>query len=276
MKPRRRARLLACWAFVWSVPLAADPPRERDVIAHAGEHVERLEQVLPRIVARETMVQHAEPGTPGGTVPVRDRRLVSELSWAPLAGAPDLLAIRDVVEVDGRSLTDERGRLRALLESGQATLADAQRLLNEGARYNLAPGSRNFNLPTVVLFFLHPRTADRFSWSRQSEKSEATWRFTFKERQRPTIIRDGTGRAIFSRGAADIEAVSGIVVQTELHLRYGQVNYTLVTHFARVPALDLVLPSRMDERYETPTGTVTGIATYDDYRQFQTGGRLVQ
>jgi hypothetical protein len=269
------AGLMACAILAAPPARGDDPPRDRDVIARAGAGVIRLQQALPRIVARETMVQHAQASRSADGVPVSDRRLVSELGWATLGHAPDLLAIRDVVEVDGAPVTTERQRLQRLLESGSATLAEAERLLNEGARYNLTPGSRNFNLPTVVLFFLHPDTSGRFSWSRQSPRTSHPWRFTFKERDRPTIIRDGSGRPIFSRGSVDIDAGTGAVERTEVHLRFGRVEYSLTTTFATVAALGLMLPARMDEEYDTPTGTVTGTATYDDYRQFETGGRLI-
>jgi hypothetical protein len=262
-------------AAIWPTMVpGADTPRDRDVLARAGAFVRRLQAELPRLVARETMDQRATPAG-GGTVEVPERRLVSELGWAPLVGTPDLLAVRDVVEVDGQPLTAERLRLQELLHSGRGTLAEATRLLNEGARYNLSPGSRNFNLPTVALFFLHPQSRDRFSWSRTSARTAPVWRFEFKERRSPTVIRDGNGRPVHSRGSVDVEAATGTILRTELRLRYRHVDYTLVTTFSRVESLGLVLPSRMDERYAAPTGVIAGTAVYDDYRRFQTGAKLV-
>ena len=260
----------------WASAAPGNAPRDRDVLARAGAFVRGLEEELPRVVARERMVQRATVPGGGPALPVSGRRMVSELAWVPMPEAPDLLPVRDVVEVDGRALTSERQRLQALLQSGRGALEEARRLLNEGARYNLAPGSRNFNLPTVALFFLHPDTAPRFSWSRTSPRKARIWTFEFKERERPTIIRDGSGRPVFSRGSVDIDAATGTVRRTALRLRYHDVNYTLVTTFEPVPTMGLVLPVRMDERYATSSGLITSAATYDDYRRFETGARLVQ
>ena len=52
-------------------------------------------------------------------------------------------------------------------------------------------------------------------------------------------------------------------------------RYTLTTEFAPVAAVDLVVPVRLTERYETPEEIVTGTATYTNYRRFQTTGRLL-
>jgi hypothetical protein len=274
--PRRLLLAAGLTAAIWPAAApGADAPLDRDVLTRAGAFVRVLLTELPRLVARETMDQHATAAG-GGRVAVSERRLVSELGWVTLPETPDVLAVRDVVEVDGQPLTDERRRLQDLLHNGRGSLAEAERLLNEGARYNLSPGSRNFNLPTVVLFFLHPDTEKRFSWSRKTPRSEAVWRFEFRERGSPTVIRDGSGRAVYSRGSADVEVATGSVLRTELRIRYQRVNYTLVTTFARVTAFGLVLPSRMDERYATPSGVIAGTTVYDDYRRFETGARLVR
>ena len=97
----------------------------------------------------------------------------------------------------GSPLTTERERLQSLLHGSQAGAgAEVRRLLDEAARYNLnlTKGARNLNLPTLVLFFLHPQAQPRFSWSRRSPTSSALWEFEFKEREGPTVIHAGRGR----------------------------------------------------------------------------------
>ena len=63
--------------------------------------------------------------------------------------------------------------------------------------------------------------------------------------------------------------------RSELRLRFDGINYTLVTTFDRVAALDLVLPVSLEERYETSTDSVVGTATYDNYRRFETDARML-
>jgi len=72
-----------------------------------------------------------------------------------------------------------------------------------------------------------------------------------------------------------IEPNTGIVRRSELRLRLAGINYTLVTTFNRVAALDLVLPVSLEESYETSTEIVVGTATYDNYRRFETDARIL-
>src|SRR5262249_15745409 len=154
--------------------------------------------------------------------------------------------------------------LQFLLHSNSPTsIDDATRLLNEGARYNLAEGSRNFNLPTVALFFLHPQTQSRFKWSRRSPSSASVREFEFKGRERPTVIRTGDGVPVFSRGTVQIDVGTGEILRTQLIVHIDKLDYTLVTEFAPVKAMGMTLPVRLEERYVTPSGTITGEATYD-------------
>jgi hypothetical protein len=250
--------------------------RERDVLARAGARVLRYQAELPHLIAIETSVQHAiEPR--GGVAEVLVRHLIAELGWIAAPG-PDLIGVRDVTVVDGQALRNgERSRLQWLLHgSGDTPLDHMTELLDEGARYNLAEGSRNFNLPTVALFFLHPETQARFKWSRKSPAAAATWQFEFKERGRPTIIHAGDGASVVSRGVVEIEPATGEVLMTELTVHIDKLDYTLVTRFGRVPSMEMQLPVSLEERYVTPSGTITGVATYDNYRRFETSARILQ
>ncbi len=257
---------------------AGAPPRDRDVLSRAGSVVLRYETELPRLVARETSMQRAQGMSDLGRV--QQRRLVAEFGWVAFPGSTDVVGVRDVVEVDGRPLTTERERLQSLLHGSQAGAgAEVRRLLDEAARYNLnvTKGARNLNLPTLVLFFLHPQAQPRFSWSRRSPPSAPLWEFEFKEREGPTFIHGGAdGRErVVSRGSVLIEPSSGVLRRSELRLRFDGINYTLVTTFDRVAALDLVLPVSLEERYETSTDSVVGTAAYDNYRQFETDARIL-
>jgi hypothetical protein len=272
---------IAVLAFVPAVVLGravsdADAPRDRDVLARAGEVVRMYEVELPRLVARETSAQQVR----GRNELSQQRHFVAEFGWVAFPGSTEVVGVRDVVEVDGRPLTTERERLQSLLHGNQAGAgAEVRRLLDEAARYNLTVhnGARNLNLPTLVLFFLHPQAQPRFSWSRRSPPSAPLWEFEFKEREGPTFIRGGAdGRErVVSRGRVLIEPTSGLLRRSELRLRFDGINYTLVTTFDRVAALDLVLPVSLEERYETSTDSVVGTAAYDNYRRFETDARIL-
>lgn len=245
-------------------------------MARAGAFVARYTDELPRLVATETLTQDVT-GPIVRPLEQTHRQSVAEFGWVAVPGEPEAIGVRDVIEVDGRPVGSERARLVDLLHGSEgARWSQARVLLEEGARYNLVPGSRNFNLPTVVMFFLHPDRRTRFSWTRQSLASAPVWELEFRERSRQTVIRKGDGRPIVSRGRVWIEAATGAILRTDLELEFDDVAYALTTRFEHVAALDLVLPTRLDERYTTPDEIVTGAATYTNYRRFQTGARLIR
>jgi hypothetical protein len=274
-----RARTVLGVMALFVLPVAADGggPSQKDVLARAGRRVVQYQAELPHLIATETSVQLATAPA-GRLVEIQERRLVSELGWVSAGTLPDLVGVRDVVEVDGHALHGgERLRLQMLLHGSEpTTAASVTQLLNEGARFNLAEGSRNFNLPTVALFFLHPETQPRFKWSRQSSSDAATWIMTFRERAEPTIIHTGDGDPVFCKGLVEIEPATGEVRRTELTVHIDKLDYTLTTTFGRVESVDMNLPVSLKEKYVTPSGIITGEARYDTYRRFDTTARLVQ
>jgi hypothetical protein len=260
-------------------PQATRPPASRgELLDRAGKRVETYLTELPTLVTTETMTQHVEL-PPGRRAEVERRDWVAEVAWVRLSGDDEAIAVRDVLEVDGQPVTAERSRLIDLLHGArQGTWAEARALLDEGARHNLVPGSRNFNLPTVALFFLHPERRERFSWKgqvpRTPNSSSEPFDIEFRERSRPTVIRGAAGEQIYGRGRVWLSA-DGTVGRTELRLEIERVEYTLVTRFARAREIDLVVPATLEERYESPDGIVVSTATYSNYRRYQTGARLV-
>lgn len=251
-----------------------------EVLDRAGAKVETYLEEFPRLVATESMSQEASAPA-GRAVDISQRSWVAELAWLRLDDDDEAIAVRDVVEVDGEAVTGERSKLIDLLHGPtRATWSDALAILTEGARHNLVPGSRNFNLPTVVLFFMHPERRPRFSWksrfpSRTVAGPDDVFEIEFRERSRPTIIRGAAGEQIYSRGRVWLSADGGLR-RTELRLRIESVDYTLETEFGPVGDIGMVVPLVMKERYAAKNGVVTSIARYTDYRRFQTGARLVQ
>lgn len=254
---------------------AAQVPSHKTVLSRAGAVVAQYSHELPRLVATETLIQEQAP-SPGGDGPIATRRSQAEFAWVWLADEVDPIGFRDVVEVDGQAVGPHRRRLVDLLHGpNEASWAQARAILQEGARHNLSPGSRNFNLPTVVMFFLLPERQDRFTWKRHTDTSAPVWELAFREKSRPTLIRQSNGQPVFSRGRVWLDAATGAILRTELLLQIDKVRYALTTRFERIDAMGLVLPVQLEERYSTPAQIITGTATYTNYRRFQTGARLV-
>jgi hypothetical protein len=263
------------WLVLAATPLSAQS--QTTVMARAAAFVERYTRELPRLVATETMSQLIER-RPGQAIQGEQRQSVSDLAWVVVGDVRETIGFRDVIEVDGRPVGAGSRRLVDLLHGpGGGTWADAREILNEGARYNLVPGSRNFNLPTVVVYFLQADRQTRFRWKRRSPDSAPVCEIEFHERSRPTVIRTGDGRSVTSRGRVWIDPTSGAVMRTTLELAFDHITYAIDTRLEYIASMGLVLPVGLDERYESPEGVVVvGQATYSNYRRFQTDARLVQ
>jgi hypothetical protein len=249
------------------------------LLDRAGARVDAYLTELPRLVATESMAQHVvqsrSPALDGGK-----RRWIAEIAWVRLNDEHEAIAVRDVLEVDGQPVSHGRARLIELLHGARrGTWSEARALLDEGARHNLVPGSRNFNLPTVALFFLHPERRSRFAWKARFPRdtpasSAGPFEVEFRERSRPTVIHGANGEQIYGRGRIWI-AGDGVVTRTELQLEIGPVKYTLATEFEHDDAISIVVPYQMTERYDAPDGAVVSTARYSNYRRFQSGARLV-
>jgi hypothetical protein len=188
---------------------------------------------------------------------------------------------RDVIEVDGKPVADRRDRLQALFRSDVPDLQEARRIADEGARYNIGPVSRNFNVPTATLFFFHPGSLPRFTFrNKRSERIDGidAVAVDFRETRRPTLIMNASGKDVPSSGTLWINPADGAVVRTRLTLAgfRGPNSYAAIdVTYRKDPALGMWVPSRMTERYSGGgAGYAETVATYADFKRFQTSARV--
>lgn len=286
--PPTRAILLAGFVAGATVVTSAQAPKIDTVTSRLRPYLESYESQLSAVVAvelyRQTLevrsstppvVVDAKPPTlPLGRV---DRVLRSDYA---LTRAPDKdawVGYRDTFEVDGRPVRDREDRLLRLLSSG--TTVSAARIADESSRFNLGNTivKRNVNVPTLALEMLHPRNQARFSLSRAGEETignTRTWRLEYKEKQRPTFIRNSNGRDRVSHGFVWTNPATGEVWRTTLTWDDAPKGTISVT-YGHVANIDALMPLTMTERYTAGDATLTGDASYSNYRRFQTGARLV-
>jgi hypothetical protein len=267
-------------------PLRADEPSLVDLLRRAGEYVRTFEDSFRIIVAEETYVQRLR-ASPSGLVQ-QTRRLASDVVFvrAPGTGLPWWL-LRDVYEADGHAVRDRQARLERVLVGGDADgYRRARAIADEGARFNLGRGYRNFNVPTLVLSFLHPSLQPRFSFARKGRdtiEGRAYVEIAFRELSPPTVVRGpdshpdvpATGRVWIHDGR------DGTVGRTELVLELREDGVTtrasLTTEYRPYQPLALWVPAEMRDRVETElvgargrSGTVEvveGLAAYSGFRQ---------
>lgn len=286
---------------VAAVAPSADP-RESDaseLLARVGAYVAAYVEKAAVMIAVEHYEQASFDGSVTGTSPggsrstpskfsapeaaphAVQRRLVSEMALVPNPAAiGGWLAFRDVIEVNGKALPERRDRLQTLFQSGDADLDAARRLTAESARYNLGPVVRTFNVPTWALFFFHPVNLPRFTFHRTGTErvgGVACEKVAFVETHRPTMIMTARGGDVASSGILWIDPADGSVRRTELVLgnyRGERSRAEIDVTYRLDPSMGLLVPDRMTEVYLTRSTTVTGEATYGNFRRFETTTRI--
>ncbi|MDQ3213583.1 MAG: VWA domain-containing protein [Acidobacteriota bacterium] len=261
-----------------------------EVLQRVGRYVAAYGEQASLIIATERYEQRYADAPLGE--PLR-RTLTAELALVKTGDATGWVGFRDVIAVDGRPLPDRQDRLLALFRAGTPDVAEARRIANESARFNLGPTRRNFNEPTATLFFFLPSHQTRFAFTREGTRRVAgatVMEIGFRERARPTMIRTSEGRDVASQGTLWVDPVDGTVLRTRLVVSgftgMGS-SATVDVTFARDTRLGLWLPAKMIERHVGTAGrspgrlraaglhTVTATATYSDFKRFETATSVV-
>lgn len=299
MSPALRV-LLAVGIVAISRPASAQEPKPDDVAGRVGAYVASYAMQLASVVAEETYVQTVDQGSPStsGSAPFRGgpdaygpadrtlsttsrlankRVLRSDYALTRVDDRGVFVGYRDTFEVDGRAVRDREERLQQLLMSG--AVGQAARIAEQNARFNVAEEllTRTINVPTFALELLHPRNRERFSVKHTGSETlngQQAWVIEFREREKPTIVRTPDGRDQPSRVLAVVDPLTGTVLKTTLS--WEKLTGSIVVTYGLVPRIPALVPMTMSERYTTRGGSrIAGEAVYANYRQFQTGGRLI-
>jgi hypothetical protein len=301
-----RAPLLAAALWMLAVapgrPARAAPQSEAPdlsgVMQRVGRYVEEYLQEFSRLVCDERFAQEfrqvrSRASSRGSSFDIERRRLVSEFALARVEGAGGWLwqGFRDVVEVDGRSVRKGNNRLEALFSSSPADLLKkARAIADESARYNLGQ-YRTINVPTLALEFLALNFQPRQRYEKTGEETVTgvrTWRIAFDEQARPTVIRTPDGGDVPSKGIVWVDPVTGRIIRTQLEPQQGyqdetvtvskpegpRQKSTIVVTYAPDPRLGTWVPVEMRESYATAQLSLTGTATYSNFRRFETVARI--
>lgn len=258
----------------------------KTLLRRAGEYAADYHERFTALVAEERYVQRTgpDPHRPmmGRSLVERERILRSDyVIVRDLAGEGSWAAVRDVLEVDGEPVTEDRGRLHALLQDNSRPLAQRLRALADlHAKYNLGDVYRTINVPTLPLEFLLPDRQPRF---RFKDRGTATLhgvpasRVTFEERERPTIVRSPEGRDVVSRGTFWLDPATGAVLRSDLRVsptHGATLEAVIVVGYSRNDRFDMLLPDDMNEMYITRGDRIEGHATYSNYRRFETDVKI--
>ena len=267
------------------------------VVRSAAGYVKAYQEQLTFLIADEAYTQQIRSQVPNDRGP-QSRTMKSEVFF--MYTPADWMAIRDVIEVDGKPVAD-RQDLRAALEKLPAAQV-ASTFKASNSRFNIGRTQRNFNEPILSLLVLGARYRPNFTFERKRvERAGGGTLVTlaFMEKAAPTLIRDLQLRPVFSRGSFLIDAATGRVQEARLGVTIGSVTLELTTTYEPNERLGIWVPTRFRERYEegvqsqspvwgrTPRETAQARvetatsheeiiceARYANYRRFETTARI--
>jgi len=237
------------------------------------------------------------------------RHLVAE--FALVRSGSDWDGFRNVYEVDGKPVPDAKDRMgRLFTETPASAVAQGRKIAAESSRYNLGAMQRNFNVPTVALFFLSAANQGRFRFTKDKDDQVGgvrVWKVKYEETRKPTIIRTSGGKDMPVKGEAWIDPVEGRIMKTHMQIdsempvgvsptpavrgrdtsapRRVNTSASITVTYALDPKLGMLVPAEMLETYEAPmrsafTGEdvmtkVNCRATYSDFKRFETSSKIV-
>jgi hypothetical protein len=288
------AAIVVVAALPCGLRVAAQAPREpplSELLRRAGEYVQQLEHDFSVVIGDEQYEQKAvlrRGVTSGG----KTRRTTSEMSFMWVPDGTAWISVRNVLRVDNQTVADSRARIDAAIADQQTGRASQlRRLRDEGARFNIGQIGRNFSDPMLGLQVMDPAFQSRFMFAvagAERLRGTDTVRLTFVEHGHPTVIRRAGEEAdLPSHGEIWIHAQDGVVHQTRLvtvDQKYDT-RATITVRFAHDTKIERWVPQRMDEEYMRlgvsggSSGTfierIECVATYSNYRRFETSGRIL-
>jgi hypothetical protein len=197
----------------------------------------------------------------------------AELVMVRLHAAEGWVAFRDVLTVNKRPVRDREQRLLKLLQSPEpSALAQARRIAQESARFNLGRLTRTMNVPNMALEYLQTGHAARIRFAQLRDDTidgRPVVVLRFEELAGPSLIRNMAGRDLLARGRVWAEPGSGAIVRTELLVEDRLSKGTCTVDFGLEPRLGIHVPIKMTERYRTSVETIDAVARYSDFRSFR-------
>ncbi len=135
-------------------------------------------------------------------------------------------------------------------------------------------------MPTLPLEFLLPDRQPRFRFKRAGTITLSgvdAIAVSFEEHSRPTIIRTPNGRDVVSKGMLWIDGRNGQVWKTELSTSEPRgVRAVITVTYELEPRLKMLVPVTMRETYSARGTEVSAVATYSNFRRFETESRIVR
>lgn len=256
---------------------AAGAPTLDAILLRASRYVGLYFEEMSNLTAEEQYLQEATgPSVRLQTRSSRIRELRSDVVLVRIGPPLEWRPFRDVFEVDAARVRDRDDRLAALfLQPAESAHAQALRVSQESARFNIGNVARTLNQPGVPLAFLQTSLQPRFAFTLDrldTDVGARVWIVKYKEQQRPTLFQHNSVMDNPSSGRFWINGDTGMVVRSEHVLMPAGLSATFTTSFGGNPGRPVVVPLEMTERVVgrmRGSDSVTGTARYSNFRRFR-------
>ena len=269
--------VLAAFLMLAASSQPQNAPELMTVLHRATEYVARYEAELGNLIGAEEYVQNAVWLDPNRRVVAkRLQRRVSSDFLIIQVGA-EWVALRKATRVDGSKVKETEPAFEdAFDNSPEANEKLLLAMKGESTRYNIGDIIRTINVPTVALKVLRESEFSRFAFERAgSSKIEGvqTWAVRFREEGAPTLVLGEKNQFLYSNGTLWIEPETGRVLRTEFNVESpyirSRVKARIVVTYAEGKNMKMLVPSLMDEHYESEFNTVDCKAYYSNFRPFE-------
>lgn len=283
--PRSRLALalaggLAAATVAASHAQSSPRPAAPELLARAAAYVARFNDTFTSVVAEERYLQQASGraalsgsgrGAGASVVGAQRRELVSDFLLIKLPEVDRWVPLRDVFEVDGKAVREREARLLRLLTSPtDSSIALAQAIVQESARFNIGEVERTINMPLLALGFIDERQQLRFEFKVEKEDPgvrPGAWAVSYREKEKPTVVTTPDGRSLFASGSVWLMP-SGEVIRTEIAFLDAGLSARIITTFSLDERFGVEVPREMEEVYTMRRSEVRGRATYGRFRKF--------
>src|SRR5688572_24148458 len=261
----KRPVACAILAILASSAASAQAPSKEELLRRTADYIGGFVDGLTNVVAEEHYEQGFEVSAPR-------RRLTSDFLLVKYPGQEnEFLAFRDVIEVNGRPVSDQQNRLLKLfVEPFANPLRRASEIANESARHSLDRARLANPLFVISLLQRHYQPNFRISINGiETKLGPGVREIELFQDVGPAV---GTSQSV--RAAAWIEETTGRVVKTELRMGRAPNMALTTTTFGHDQPLGIDVPIEMRDSYLLRGGAgqqdqFLGTARYSRFRRFQ-------
>lgn len=186
-------------------------------------------------------------------------------------GASRFVVYRDIYRTGRDDIADHTDRLQALLiENTASAFAQAKRLTDASARFNVGPVDRNINTPTMAFEYLKPEHLARLQVrpaGREVIDGRELVVIEFQEIGSPTLVRGDFDADSPATGRYWIDPASGAVPRAAIELKASPYTGRLEVKLALHDQLKVWVPTEMTEVWTAGTRRVNGLAHYDRFQR---------